>query len=80
MTNGGPHLTTMTATLPVEEETQTMLSIAEVARRLNVSTATVHRLIEVRDLTHIRIGVRTIRVAESELHAYVARSTVHNFR
>lgn len=57
-----------------------LLSVRQVAERLNVSTATVHRLIEVRDLGHVRIGIRTIRVPESALTGYVARCTVRCLR
>ncbi|WP_370325383.1 helix-turn-helix domain-containing protein [Euzebya sp.] len=52
----------------------------DVAARLNVSTATVHRLIDVRDLGHIRIGRRTIRVPESALVNYLERCTVRGLR
>lgn len=53
-----------------------LLSVGEVARRLNVSTATVHRLIDERDIGHVRIGKRTIRIPESHLQGYVERCTI----
>ncbi|MGI9016787.1 MAG: helix-turn-helix domain-containing protein [Euzebya sp.] len=56
------------------------MSVRQVAERLNVSTATVHRLIEVRDLGHVRIGMRTIRVPESALASYLERCTVRCLR
>ena len=52
----------------------------EVADRLSISTATVHRLIQVRDLDHLRLGRRTIRIPESALHDYLTRCTVRRLR
>lgn len=57
-----------------------MLSVAEVALRLRVSPATVHRLIAIRELEHVRIGVRTIRVPETALEDYLERRTVRHLR
>lgn len=57
-----------------------LLSIREVADRLHVSTATVHRLIQARDLDHLRLGRRTIRIPESALHDYLTRCTVRRLR
>ncbi|WP_108668637.1 helix-turn-helix domain-containing protein [Euzebya rosea] len=58
----------------------TLLSIREAADRLSVSTATVHRLIQVRDLDHLRLGRRTIRIRESALNDYLTRCTVRRLR
>lgn len=57
-----------------------LLSIREVAGRLSISTATVHRLIQIRDLDHLRLGRRTIRIPESALHDYLSRCTVRRLR
>ncbi|MEO2107261.1 MAG: helix-turn-helix domain-containing protein [Actinomycetota bacterium] len=67
--------TTETTTDP-----DTLLSIREVADRLSISTATVHRLIQVRDLDHLRLGRRTIRIPESALSDYLTRCTVRRLR
>lgn len=67
--------TTETTTDP-----DTLLSIREVADRLSISTATVHRLIQVRDLDHLRLGQRTIRIPESALRDYLIRCTVRRLR
>ena len=48
--------------------------------RLSISTATVHRLIQVRDLDHLRLGQRTIRIPESALRDYLIRCTVRRLR
>ena len=52
------------------EKKQTMLSVNQVADLLNVSTKTVRRMIDERDLHHHRIG-RIIRVSEEDLRAYI---------
>jgi excisionase family DNA binding protein len=51
---------------------QNYLNIAEVARRLNVSTKTVVRRINSGDLPVHRFGPRTVRISESDLKAFAA--------
>ena len=61
-------------------KTDVLLSVRQVAAQLNVSTATVHRLIEVRDLGHVRIGQRTIRIRQSVVADYLDRCTIRGLR
>lgn len=71
----------MTTTADVERPgSEVLLSVRQVAERLNVSTGTVHRLIRRRDLGHVRIGERTIRIADSALQDYLERCTVRRLR
>src|SRR6202022_4373568 len=51
-----------------------LLSVRQVAQLLGLSTATVYRLCENRDLVHVRIG-NTIRVAITDLVGFVGRQT-----
>ncbi|RIK72517.1 MAG: hypothetical protein DCC68_26340 [Planctomycetota bacterium] len=55
------------------ESNRTMLTVREVAARLNVSPGCVYRLVSHGDLPHIRIGAErgTIRVDETDLEAFV---------
>lgn len=61
-------------------ESEALLSVKQVAGRLNVSTATVHRLLEMQDISYVRIGIRTIRISESSLTGYLERCTVRHLR
>ena len=47
-----------------------LLTIKDVAERLQVSGRTIHRLIDIGDLTVIRIG-RSIRISEDALKAFL---------
>ncbi len=49
---------------------QTMLSIKEVAQRIGVSTKTVRRWIESREL-HVHRLVRVLRVSEEDLSSFL---------
>ncbi|CAN5839402.1 hypothetical protein BH24ACT15_BH24ACT15_27020 [soil metagenome] len=53
-----------------------LLTVTQVADRLSVSRASIHRLIQVRDLGHVRIGVRSIRVPQSGLETYIEARVV----
>ena len=56
-----------------EPEIPTLLTVADVAERLRVSTRQVWRLIHDDELETIRIGARGVRVPAASLAAYVAR-------
>jgi excisionase family DNA binding protein len=50
-----------------------MLTIAEVARRLNVSRSTVRRLKDNGELAHVVVGDRCVRFPETAVEAYLKR-------
>ena len=52
-----------------------LLTVAEVAEVLRVSTMTVYRLIKSGDITAIRVG-KSYRIAEPELQGYLASGEV----
>ena len=52
------------------------ISVSRLAKRLDVSTRTARRIIEVGDLKAHRIG-RQWRVFEPDLHDYLARQANH---
>jgi excisionase family DNA binding protein len=49
-----------------------LLSVREIAARLGVSTATVYRLCERAELSHVRVS-NAIRVAPADLIEFIAR-------
>jgi excisionase family DNA binding protein len=49
-----------------------LLSVRQVAKRLNVSTATVYKLCERGELMHLRVS-NAIRVTQDNLAAFTAR-------
>jgi excisionase family DNA binding protein len=49
-----------------------LLTVGDVAKRLQVSERTVHRLIDAKELAVIRIG-RSVRVSEEALQALLTR-------
>ena len=51
------------------------LSVKTVAARLGVSSATIYKLCEGGDLSHVRVS-NTIRIAPADLTAYLTRGTV----
>jgi excisionase family DNA binding protein len=53
---------------------QRLLSVRQVAERLGVCTAIVYALVARGDLPHVRVS-NAIRVAESELAAFIAAGT-----
>ncbi len=53
----------------------TLLTAAEVAEHLRVSTMTIYRLIRRGELPAVRVG-RNYRVRQSDLEAYLADQTV----
>ena len=62
--------------VPVASHMRPLLSVAEVAAYLNVSTKTVRRLIGRGELRSVRIG-RSIRIPEEEIECLIAgRSSV----
>lgn len=52
-----------------------LLTVDQAAERLSVSSKTVRRLIERRELEHVRIG-RAIRISPAALAAYLEAATV----
>jgi excisionase family DNA binding protein len=50
-----------------------MMTIKEVAERLNVHPNTIRRLIKSGELASMRVGSRGIRVDERDLEAYINR-------
>ena len=63
----------MTTASMTEPEIPTLLTVADVAERLRVSTRQVWRLIHDDELETIRLGTRSVRVPAASLTAYVAR-------
>jgi excisionase family DNA binding protein len=55
-----------------------LLTTAEAAQRLTVSTSTVRRWIREERLHAVRLGARLVRILESEVDAYIA--TIHHER
>lgn len=64
-------MTTVTDVTAGEGEVNELLTVAEVADRLRVSTMTVYRLIQRDELPALRIG-RSYRIESSELEAYLS--------
>jgi excisionase family DNA binding protein len=50
-----------------------LLTVAEVAERLGVCTATIYKLCDRHELAHVRI-LNTIRIVPAQLAAYLARA------
>jgi excisionase family DNA binding protein len=55
----------------------TLFQIAEVARRLSVSTKSVRRWIASGELAAVRLG-RSVRISQPELACFVASRTLKN--
>ncbi len=53
------------------ESADRLLTVKEAAARLRASTAAVYALCERGALTHVRISTHAIRIAESDLEAFV---------
>jgi len=53
-----------------------LLTVKEAARRLKVSTATVYSLCASGRIPHARISTHSIRIAEMDLRAYVAKNWI----
>lgn len=60
--------------MPEEKESESLLSVKQVAKLLNLSTVTIYRKLTSGELSKIVIGRRTIRVTREELEAYKARN------
>jgi excisionase family DNA binding protein len=60
-------------------EGSTLMTVAEVAERLRVSTMTVYRLIQRDELEALRIG-RSYRIAEESLADYLRATVASNVR
>lgn len=56
-------------------EQERMLTVKEVAQRLNVSERQVRMWVETGELARFRIGLRGYRIPESSLAEFVARRT-----
>lgn len=56
----------------------TLLTVRQVAERLNVAPATVYALCASRKLEHVRVGAGrgTLRIEEDALQRYIQRATV----
>ena len=63
----------MTLAMTEPNPSPTLLTVADVAARLRVSTRQVWRLIHDDELETIRLGARSVRVPLESLAAYVAR-------
>lgn len=50
-----------------------LLTVEQVAARLGLSEGHTRRLISEREIAHVRVGARSIRVSESDLGAYLER-------
>ena len=68
----GPDASDLPATVPAVDDQ--LLTVAEVADRLRVSTMTIYRLIRAGDLPAVRVG-RSYRVFESALSDYLLSQT-----
>lgn len=50
-----------------------LLTVEQVADRLGLSEGHTRRLISTREIAHVRVGARAIRVANVDLNAYLER-------
>lgn len=57
------------------KDKDTLLSTADVAKELNISSVTVQKLLNKGELRGIRIGSKIWRVRKSDLEEYVKRNT-----
>lgn len=60
---------------PESQETQTLLSVTEAAERLHVGERFVRRLVFEKRIPILKFGTH-VRIAESDLDAYIAASRV----
>ncbi len=58
---------------PLRTGPAAVLSVAEVARRLGMSTFTIYALCERSELPHVRVS-NAIRIAPTDLAAFIARA------
>jgi integrase len=66
-------ITRASAPAPSEFRAPAVLTVKQVAARLQLSTAVVYRQVEIGALGHVRIG-NAIRVTEADLAAFIARA------
>ena len=59
----------------VDGHVDRLLTVNEVAARLDVSAATVYKLCAVGDLAHVRV-LNTIRVTPRDLDAFIAKGSM----
>ncbi|VXB04502.1 conserved hypothetical protein [Arthrobacter sp. 9AX] len=57
------------------DKRESFLTVAEVAGAMRVSTATVYRLVKVREIPAVRFG-RSYRISEREVGDYIARASL----
>lgn len=50
-----------------------LLSVRETAERLHCSESFIRRLLKSRQLGHVRLGTRNIRISEANIDAYLRR-------
>lgn len=56
------------------ETPERLLTIAEVSRRMSVTSRHVYHLIEIGELPTVNIGARNIRIAESDITDFIRRN------
>jgi len=56
----------------MDNSSSNLLTVPEVAERLRLGVVTIKRLIKRGELNAIKLGPNTVRVAESDLTAYLA--------
>jgi excisionase family DNA binding protein len=66
----------MSSTTGAHELRGSLLTVAEVAEALRVSSMTIYRLIKAGDLPALRVG-KNYRIRLQDLEAYLASGTVH---
>jgi excisionase family DNA binding protein len=57
------------------EKRESFLTVAEVAWAMRVSTATVYRLVKVREIPAVRFG-RSYRISQRAVDDYIARAVL----
>ena len=62
---------------PPEETPETLLTVHDVQRRLNVSLPTVHRMLNDGRLKKIKVG-RAVRIPESSVNEYISKEEPKN--
>lgn len=65
----------MTSLLPISTHSPLLFTYEEAARKLRISKGTLRTLVESGDVSVVRIGERSVRFAEVELHRLVASKT-----
>lgn len=56
---------------------ETMLSVADAAKKANVGKNTMYEAVNTRDITYFRpMGKKAVRISESALDAWIAKHTI----